>query len=521
MSNAHSGHTHFSRRQDPSSCNVLPLVLGMSQCNHNSPSSNRFPDISPPDTQPTDTLISSTSSVSSQWLPTTYQAAPAYTPSLSSNFLVDEFPQPRTTQFVDMLETRSSGVRIAYPSPTGPAPHPPTSFLPPYPSNTVLSSTCHHSPISPSPLSHIAHSALAISNSTPDTGIPRRAVAGSLDPSTGIFYRTPEPPRLRTAQACEKCRVRKAKCSGEHPACQRCLLRGLACIYAPEGRIRGPTKPKVKPLTVVSPSESRPTRRNMNRSSSNGSSSSTSSPTSSTSVSSQNQSLASPPDSEATPKQTSRRRTGSCSDVISDHLPFGVPDEDSPAKIRRRSLVIDTSVRLPDESISPSSLVLGASKINGEDTSERSNGSRDCFPPTTPLPISPITPPTFTPASSTGSPVTPGFHPSLGLVTSGSQPATYAQPSSSSCLPLTPSLYDDYFTQDNGELDFGYNISSFGANPTLHRQSASTQAIDSKTGATIDIEGAFGEYLDWACLKDVREHREGDLSDMETLFNSA
>lgn len=40
---------------------------------------------------------------------------------------------------------------------------------------------------------------------------PRDTVAGSLDPSTGIFYRTPQHPRLRTAQACEKCRVRKAK----------------------------------------------------------------------------------------------------------------------------------------------------------------------------------------------------------------------------------------------------------------------------------------------------------------------
>jgi len=42
-------------------------------------------------------------------------------------------------------------------------------------------------------------------------GGPRLTLAGSLDPATGIFYRTPEHPRLRTAQACEKCRTRKAK----------------------------------------------------------------------------------------------------------------------------------------------------------------------------------------------------------------------------------------------------------------------------------------------------------------------
>ncbi|GAW03393.1 fungal specific transcription [Lentinula edodes] len=46
----------------------------------------------------------------------------------------------------------------------------------------------------------------------------QRTLAGSLDPSTGVFYRMPEHPRLRTAQACEKCRTRKAKCSGEHPS---------------------------------------------------------------------------------------------------------------------------------------------------------------------------------------------------------------------------------------------------------------------------------------------------------------
>ncbi|THV07786.1 hypothetical protein K435DRAFT_959280 [Dendrothele bispora CBS 962.96] len=39
------------------------------------------------------------------------------------------------------------------------------------------------------------------------------------------------PPRTRTALACDKCRERKTKCSGEHPACQRCKARGLICVY--------------------------------------------------------------------------------------------------------------------------------------------------------------------------------------------------------------------------------------------------------------------------------------------------
>jgi hypothetical protein len=36
---------------------------------------------------------------------------------------------------------------------------------------------------------------------------------GSLDPATGVFSRASDHPRLRTAQACEKCRLRKAKVS--------------------------------------------------------------------------------------------------------------------------------------------------------------------------------------------------------------------------------------------------------------------------------------------------------------------
>jgi hypothetical protein len=39
------------------------------------------------------------------------------------------------------------------------------------------------------------------------------ATAGSLDPTTGVFSRASDHPRIRTAQACEKCRARKAKVS--------------------------------------------------------------------------------------------------------------------------------------------------------------------------------------------------------------------------------------------------------------------------------------------------------------------
>ncbi|KAH9855716.1 hypothetical protein C2E23DRAFT_723679 [Lenzites betulinus] len=74
-------------------------------------------------------------------------------------------------------------------------------------------------------------------------------LSGSLDPATGVFQRSVEHPRLRTAQACEKCRIRKAKCSGDHPTCQRCLSRGLQCEYAPERKMRGPNKQKRKSVS--------------------------------------------------------------------------------------------------------------------------------------------------------------------------------------------------------------------------------------------------------------------------------
>ncbi|KAI0762313.1 hypothetical protein C8Q74DRAFT_142303 [Fomes fomentarius] len=82
-------------------------------------------------------------------------------------------------------------------------------------------------------------------------------LSGSLDPSTGVFQRAMEHPRLRTAQACEKCRTRKAKCSGDQP-CQRCVSRGLQCEYAPERKMRGPNKNKRKPSPAHEPSDEPP-----------------------------------------------------------------------------------------------------------------------------------------------------------------------------------------------------------------------------------------------------------------------
>ncbi|KAF8629782.1 hypothetical protein AX17_005561 [Amanita inopinata Kibby_2008] len=119
--------------------------------------------------------------------------------------------------------------------------------------NSYPSSSPYPPPrLAPPPINNTSGSSL--------NGGPGVTLAGSLDPATGIFYRTPEHPRLRTAQACEKCRTRKAKCSGEHPTCKRCQNRGLVCEYAKEGRVRGPNKPKNKAAVTIEESRSYPPR---------------------------------------------------------------------------------------------------------------------------------------------------------------------------------------------------------------------------------------------------------------------
>ncbi|KDQ53661.1 hypothetical protein JAAARDRAFT_38976 [Jaapia argillacea MUCL 33604] len=61
---------------------------------------------------------------------------------------------------------------------------------------------------------------------------------------TCLFLRSPTPLKnQRTTQACEKCRERKAKCSGARPSCARCQARGHVCTYLaePSKRVRGPS----------------------------------------------------------------------------------------------------------------------------------------------------------------------------------------------------------------------------------------------------------------------------------------
>ncbi|KAM5542298.1 hypothetical protein V8D89_004171 [Ganoderma adspersum] len=90
------------------------------------------------------------------------------------------------------------------------------------------------------------------------SGAAQSSWTGSIDLTTGVFQRSVEHPRLRTAQACEKCRVRKAKCTGETP-CKRCRDKELECEYAPERKMRGPNKNKRKAALPQKRSAASPT----------------------------------------------------------------------------------------------------------------------------------------------------------------------------------------------------------------------------------------------------------------------
>ncbi|KAI6828856.1 hypothetical protein KC340_g15141 [Hortaea werneckii] len=47
-------------------------------------------------------------------------------------------------------------------------------------------------------------------------------------------------PKLRAA--CDECRLKKLKCTGEQPACSRCVRDGIQCIYSPQKQMGRPKK---------------------------------------------------------------------------------------------------------------------------------------------------------------------------------------------------------------------------------------------------------------------------------------
>ncbi|KAH9959712.1 hypothetical protein BJV74DRAFT_890987 [Russula compacta] len=172
-----------------------------------------------------------------QGLPPHLSRLPQPPPMPLSPWVVDPFSDDASTQPTALRRGISRIYDLTYTS------HPQPRYQLPTANSSALTHTPpEQSPIPGPPTFHEQH----VDSATTDLGQRPRSWggAGSLDPATGVFSRAADHPRIRTAQACEKCRARKAKCSGDHPTCQRCLQRGLVCTYAAERRMRGPNKPK-------------------------------------------------------------------------------------------------------------------------------------------------------------------------------------------------------------------------------------------------------------------------------------
>ncbi|RMX76439.1 hypothetical protein D0869_10721 [Hortaea werneckii] len=53
---------------------------------------------------------------------------------------------------------------------------------------------------------------------------------------------TPSHPNPKLRAACDECRLKKFKCTGEQPACSRCVREGIRCIYSPQKPMGRPKK---------------------------------------------------------------------------------------------------------------------------------------------------------------------------------------------------------------------------------------------------------------------------------------
>ncbi|KAL5529536.1 hypothetical protein ACEPAG_5521 [Sanghuangporus baumii] len=95
---------------------------------------------------------------------------------------------------------------------------------------------------SPSSASSEPRSQTASFSRRTDGGGSRKGSPKSAPAEITSFGRLNHGARQRTAQACEKCRDRKTKCSGIKPICKRCADRGLQCVWAPDTRVRGPSR---------------------------------------------------------------------------------------------------------------------------------------------------------------------------------------------------------------------------------------------------------------------------------------
>jgi hypothetical protein len=69
-------------------------------------------------------------------------------------------------------------------------------------------------------------------------GFPCSYDDDATDPAAAAAAWSVALPRRRVKQACLSCHSRKARCSGHMPACDRCRVQGIECIYRPTKRAR-------------------------------------------------------------------------------------------------------------------------------------------------------------------------------------------------------------------------------------------------------------------------------------------
>ena len=126
----------------------------------------------------------------------------------------DDTFEPDVSLSISPVISASQSQHSLFPMPNHDSPQSWTAFdqalLPSFQPQQQLMYRGFHTP-APYPVPRLSSSSSTAGGGQVSHNVSRLSLAGSLDPTTGIFYRTPEHPRLRTAQACEKCRTRKAK----------------------------------------------------------------------------------------------------------------------------------------------------------------------------------------------------------------------------------------------------------------------------------------------------------------------
>jgi hypothetical protein len=74
----------------------------------------------------------------------------------------------------------------------------------------------------------------------PPTFITPNVDTDNLSPTSNPAAETQPIKRKRLTQACDACRKKKVKCSGDKPSCNNCTRLGTTCTYLPSTRKRGP-----------------------------------------------------------------------------------------------------------------------------------------------------------------------------------------------------------------------------------------------------------------------------------------